>query len=61
MSRWTDMVFILVVVLDFFALASSRLGAAIRGVAAQGALLALLPILLAGGGHQVLHVALRNG
>jgi hydrogenase-4 component E len=58
MSRWTDMVFILVVVLDFFALSSSRLGAAIRAVAAQGALLALLPILLATGGHQTVHVAL---
>jgi len=58
MSRWTDMVFILVVVLDFFTLASSRLGAAIRAVAAQGALLALLPILLATGGHQTVHVAL---
>lgn len=58
MSRWTDMVFILVVVLDFFALASSRLGAAIRAVAGQGALLALLPILLATGEHQTAHVAL---
>jgi len=56
MSRWTDMVFILVVVLDFFALASSRLGAAIRAVAVQGALLALLPILLATGEHQTLHI-----
>ncbi len=58
MSRWTDMVFILVVVLDFFALATSRLGAAIRAVAGQGALLALLPILLATGEHQTAHVAL---
>jgi hydrogenase-4 component E len=58
MSRWTDMVFILVVVLDFFTLASSRLGAAIRAVAGQGALLALLPILLATGGHHTGHVAI---
>lgn len=56
MSRWTDTVFILVVVIDFFALASSRLGAAIRAVAVQGALLALLPLLLATEEHQTAHV-----
>ncbi len=48
MSAWTDLAFILVVVLDFFVLASSRLKAVIRGAAAQGALLAVLPLLLAG-------------
>jgi hydrogenase-4 component E len=47
MSAWTEMVFILVVVLDFFVLASSRLKAVIRAAAAQGALLAVLPLLLA--------------
>ncbi len=46
MSSTTDLVFILVVVIDLFLLASSRLGAAIRTVAIQGALLALLPLLL---------------
>ncbi len=46
MSSATDLVFILVVVIDLFLLASSRLGAAIRTVAIQGALLALLPLLL---------------
>ncbi len=46
MSSSTDLVFILVVVIDLFLLASSRLGAAIRTVAIQGALLALLPLLL---------------
>jgi hydrogenase-4 component E len=43
----TDMAFILVVVFDFYVLASSRLGASIRAVATQGALLAVLPLLLA--------------
>jgi hydrogenase-4 component E len=57
MARWTDMVFVLVVVLDFFVLASSRLQAAIRAVAAQGALLALLPPILATGEHHFGHVA----
>ncbi len=46
MASSTDLVFILVVVIDLFLLASSRLGAAIRTVAIQGALLALLPLLL---------------
>ena len=46
MGAWTDMAFILVVVLDLFLLASSRLGAAIRAVALQGALLSLLALLL---------------
>jgi hydrogenase-4 component E len=45
---WTDMVFILVVVLDLFVLASSRLGAAIRAVALQGALLSVLALLAVG-------------
>jgi hydrogenase-4 component E len=48
MSAWTEMAFILVVVLDFFVLASSRLKAVIRAAAAQGALLSVLPLLLAG-------------
>lgn len=47
MSAWTELVFILVVVLDFFLLASSRLKAVIRAAATQGALLALMPLLLA--------------
>ena len=47
MSSWTEMVFILVVVLDFFLLASSRLKAVIRAAATQGALLAVMPLLLA--------------
>ncbi len=46
MNSTTDLIFILVVVIDLFLLASSRLGAAIRTVAIQGALLALLPLLL---------------
>ena len=43
------MAFILVVVLDFFVLASSRLKAVIRAAAAQGALLSVLALLLASG------------
>ncbi|ACG74926.1 NAD-dependent dehydrogenase subunit [Anaeromyxobacter sp. K] len=58
MTSIADLVFILVVVIDFFLLASSRLGAAIRAVATQGALLAALPLLLLEGGHQVGHVLL---
>ncbi len=51
-SPLLDLVFILVVAIDFFLLASSRLGAAIRNVAIQGALLAALPLLRSGeGGH----------
>ncbi len=56
MAALTDMVFILVVVLDFFVLASSRLKAVIRGAAAQGALLSVLPLLLATRRAEVVHV-----
>jgi hydrogenase-4 component E len=56
MAAWTDMVFILVVVLDFFLLASSRLKAVIRAAAAQGALLSVLPLLLATDKMEVKHV-----
>jgi hydrogenase-4 component E len=58
---WTDMAFILVVVLDLFVLASSRLGAAIRAVALQGALLSLLALLLASSGHDLGHLLLVAG
>jgi hydrogenase-4 component E len=58
MTLPVDLTFILVVVLDFFFLASSRLGAAIRAVAIQGALLAALPLLLAGEGHHLGHAVL---
>ena len=61
MASWTDMVFVLVVVLDLFLLASSRLGAAIRGVALQGALLSLLALLLASPAHDPGHVLLLSG
>ncbi len=54
-SSLLELVFILVVVIDFFLLASSRLGAAIRIVAIQGALLATLPLLLAGERHDLVH------
>jgi len=58
MTSWIDMTFILVVVIDLFLLASSRLGAAIRAVALQGALLSLLALLLASPAHDTGHVLL---
>jgi hydrogenase-4 component E len=56
-TGWTDALFILVLVLDLFVLASSRLRAGIRAVAAQGALLALMPVVLAGDAAAAGHVA----
>jgi hydrogenase-4 component E len=56
MPFWTGLVFVLVVVLDLVVLASSRLRGAIRTVAFQGAVLALLPVILATGEHQPIHV-----
>lgn len=53
-----SLVFILVVVIDLFLLASSRLGAAIRTVAIQGALLGTLPVLLLEERHSIGHVLL---
>jgi len=50
-----DLVFILVVVIDLLLLASSRLGAAIRTVAIQGALLGTLPLLLLEERHSLGH------
>jgi hydrogenase-4 component E len=58
MAPIVDLVFILVVVIDLFLLASSRLGASIRTVAMHGALLATLPLLLLGEGHSVGHAVL---
>ena len=56
MSFWTGFVFVLVVVLDLLVLASSRLRGAIRTVAFQGAVLSVLPLLLATEQHQAAHV-----
>ena len=56
MAGWTDLFFLLVLVLDLFVLASSRLRAGIRAVAAQGGLLALLPVVLAGDATETRHV-----
>ncbi len=55
-----DMVFVLVVVVDLFLLASSRLNAAIRAVALQGALLSSLPLLLLTREHELGHVLLLS-
>jgi hydrogenase-4 component E len=60
-SSLASLVFILVVVIDLFLLASSRLGAAIRTVAMQGALLAALPLLLADERHAPGHALLLAG
>jgi hydrogenase-4 component E len=57
MTGWTDLAFLLVLVLDLFVLASSRLRAGIRAVAAQGVLLALLPMVLASDATETRHVA----
>ena len=51
-----DLVLVLVVLVDFFLLASARPRTGIRAVAAQGALLAALPVLLAGDGLHAGHV-----
>jgi hydrogenase-4 component E len=56
MALWTGFVFVLVVVLDLVVLASSRLRGAIRTVAFQGAVLSVLPLLLATERHQTVHV-----
>jgi hydrogenase-4 component E len=61
MSSLAELVFILVVVIDLFLLASSRLGAAIRIVAIQGALLGALPLLLLHGDESVGHALLLAG
>jgi hydrogenase-4 component E len=55
MTAMASLVFILVVVIDLFLLASSRLGAAIRTVAIQGALLGTLPLLLLEERHSLGH------
>src|SRR6516165_7120952 len=56
MPLWTGLLFVLVVVLDLVVLASSRLRGAIRTVAFQGAVLSVLPLLLATERHQTVHV-----
>ena len=58
MTRWNDIFFILVLVADLFVLASSRLRAGIRAVAAQGGLLGILPVVLASDATEIRHVAL---
>jgi hydrogenase-4 component E len=55
MAQAAELVFILVVVIDLFLLASSRLGASIRIVAIQGALLGALPLLLHEHGESLTH------
>lgn len=60
MTGSTDLLFILVLVLDLFVLVSSRLRAGIRAVAAQGVLLALLPVVLAGDTTETRHVAVLS-
>jgi len=57
---FADMAFVLVVVIDLFLLASSRLNAAIRAVALQGALLSALPLLLVTHEHELRHVLLLS-
>ena len=54
-AQLLDLAFILVVVIDFFLLSSSRMGAAIRVVALQGGLLGVLPLMLAPPGEPLGH------
>jgi hydrogenase-4 component E len=61
MTSFADLVFVLVVVIDLFLLASSRLGASIRTVAMQGALLGALPLLLLSHGEHAGHALLLGG
>jgi len=61
MASNADLVFVLVVVIDLFLLASSRLGASIRTVAMQGALLGALPLLLLRHGEPAGHALLLAG
>jgi hydrogenase-4 component E len=56
MTGWLDLLFILVLVLDLYVLASSRLRAGIRAVALQGLILAALPVALAGAATSTGHV-----
>ncbi len=56
MTGWIDLLFILVLVVDLFVLASSRLRAGIRAVAFQGLVLAVLPVALAGESTPTGHV-----
>lgn len=52
MNELTTLILLAVILLNFFLLGSSRLGACIRVVAAQGSLLSLLPVLVDGmSGH----------
>jgi hydrogenase-4 component E len=59
LTSHADLVLLFVLLLDLAALATSRMGAAIRVVAVQGAALSLLPLLLVEGqtGDQLAHLA----
>mgnify|MGYP006267653053 CR=1 FL=1 len=59
-GAWLDLAFVMVVLVDFYLLASSRLPAAIRAVALQGAVLSAPPLLLAGPGHAPEHMLLLS-
>ncbi len=56
MTGWLDLLFILILVLDLYVLASSRLRAGIRAVALQGLILAVLPAALADAATSTGHV-----
>ncbi len=55
MTGWIDLLFVLVLVIDLFVLASSRLRAGIRAVALQGGVLAFMPLALAGAATDTRH------
>ncbi|HYQ80900.1 MAG TPA: NADH-quinone oxidoreductase subunit K [Anaeromyxobacteraceae bacterium] len=59
-AAWLDLAFVMVVLIDFYLLASSRLPTAIRAVALQGAVLSAPPLLLTGAGHSLEHMLLLS-
>lgn len=56
-----DVILVLVLLQSFLVLGSSRLGAGIRAIALQGALLGILPLLLPNGGWTIHILALAFG
>ena len=55
MTEWSNLCLLLVILINFYALGSARLGACIHAVALQGAVLAMLPLLAHGiSGHALL-------
>ncbi len=55
MTEWSNLCLLLVILINFYALGSARLVACVHAVALQGAVLAMLPLLVHGlSGHSLL-------